>query len=171
MMKVITSDYSFDVPKSDGFTEFLRTITFNKLKGFNTYECVLIDSSVCQGDDLSIMNMLKWFEAYPNSGKCDVYDFGYEGDIAFDSLINELTTGSPAVIVYGGTAMNAVRIARDADDPNRFVIDAYDSNSPERSTRINLLRTPIYDGNAAPAYQYTASRGSEPESLQIIVSK
>lgn len=171
MMKVITSDYSFDAPKSDGFTEFLRTITFNKLKGFSTYECVLIDSSVCQGDDLSIMNMLKWFEAYPKSGKCDVYDFGYEGDIAFDSLINELTTGSPAVIVYGGTAMNAVRIARDAEDPNRFVIDAYDSNSPERSTRINLLRTPIYDGNAAPAYQYTASRGSEPESLQIIVSK
>lgn len=171
MMKVITSDYSFDAPKSDSFTEFLRTITFNKLKGFTSYECVLIDSSVCQGDDLSIMNMLKWFEAYTKSGKCDVYDFGYEGDKAFDSLINELTTGSPAVIVYGGTAMNAVRIARDAENPNRFVIDAYDSNSPERSTRINLVRTPIYDGNAAPTYQFTASRGSEPESLQIIVSK
>lgn len=171
MMKVITSDYTFEAPKGSGFMEFLRTITFNKLKGFKTYESVLIDSSVCQGDDLSVMNMLKWFEEYPQSGKCDVYDFGYEGDTALDMLVNELTTGSPAVIIYGGTAMNAVRIARDADNPNSFVIDAYDCNSPERSTRINLLRTPIYDGNPTPTYQYTASRGSEPESLQIIVSK
>lgn len=171
MMKVITSDYSFDAPEGNGFIEFLRTITFNKLKGFKTYESVLIDSSVCQGDDLSVMNMLKWFEAYPQSGNCNVYDFGYEGDKALDSLINELTTGSPAVIIYGGTAMNAVRIARDADNPNRFVIDAYDSNSPERSTRINLLRTPIYDDDTSLSYQYTASRGSEPEPLQIIVSK
>lgn len=171
MMKVITSDYSFDAPKSDSLTEFLRTITFNRLKGFSSYESVLIDSSMCQGDDLSIMNMLKWFDAYPESGKCSVYDFGYQGDKALDELVNELTTGSPAVIVYGGTAMNAVRIVRDAESPNLFVIDAYDCNSPERSTRINLLRTPVYDGNGVPSYQYAASRGSEPEALQIIVSK
>ena len=171
MMKVITSEYSFNAPESDALTDFLRTITFSKLKGFSSYESVLIDSSLCQGEDLAVMNMLKWFDAYPRSGKCEVYDFGYQGDKALDMLINELTTGSPAVIVYGGTAMNAVRIVRDADSPNLFIIDAYDCNSPERSTRINLLRTPVYDGNSLSSYQYSASRGSEPEPLQIIVSK
>ena len=171
MMKVITSDYSFTAPESDSLTDFLRTITFNRLKGFSSYETVLIDSSMCQGDDLAVMNMLRWFDAYPQSGKCEIYDFGYQGDKALDELVNELTTGSPAVIVYGGTAMNAVRIVRDAESPNMFVIDAYDCNSPERSTRINLLRTPVYDGKNLPSYQYTASRGSEPESLQIIVTK
>ncbi|MGN0638340.1 MAG: VWA domain-containing protein [Huintestinicola sp.] len=171
MMKVITADFSFKAPESDSLTEFLRTITFNKLKGFDSYESVLIDSTMCQGDDLAVMNMLRWFDAYPRSGKCTVYDFGYQGDMALDELVNELTTGSPAVIVYGGTAMNAVRIVRDAKSPNLFVIDAYDCNSPERSTRISLLRTPIYDGSGVTSYQYSASRGSEPESLQIIVSE
>lgn len=171
MMKVITTEYSYKVPESDELTEFLRTITFNKLNGFERYESVIIDSGTCQGDDLAVMNMLKWFEAYPKSGKCEVYDFGYQGDAALDELVNELTTGSPAVIVYGGTAMNAVRIVRDAKSPNMFVIDAYDCNSPERSTRINLLRTPVYDGSYGLSYQYTASRGIEPESLQIIISK
>ena len=171
MMKVMSTDFSFKVPESDSLTEFLRTITFSRLKGFESYETVLIDSNMCSGDDLAVMNMLRWFDAYPESGKCEIYDFGYEGDKALDELVNELTTGSPAVIVYGGTAMNAVRIVRDAKSPNMFVIDAYDCNSPERSTRINLLRTPVYDGNGITGYQYSASRGTEPESLQIIVSK
>ncbi|MGN1106154.1 MAG: VWA domain-containing protein, partial [Huintestinicola sp.] len=171
MMKVITSDFSYTAPESDRLTEFLRTITFSRLKGFNSNESVLIDSTMCQGDDLAVMNMLRWFEAYPESGNCEVYDFGYQGDVALDELVNELTTGSPAVIIYDGTAMNAVRIVRDAKSPNLFVIDAYDCNSPERSTRINLLRTPVYDGSNGLTYQYAASRGSEPESLQIIISK
>lgn len=171
MMKVTIADYDFKAPESDSLTEFLRTITFSRLKGFDSYESVLIDSNLCQGDDLAVMNMLRWFEAYPQSGKCQVYDFGYQGDIALDELVNDLTTGSPAVIVYGGTAMNAVRIVRDTKSPNMFVIDAYDCNSPERSTRINLLRIPVYDGSNGLSYQYAASRGSEPESLQIIVSK
>lgn len=171
MMKVINTDCSFAPPESNKLMDFLRTITFSRLKSFSSYECVLIDSSMCEGDDLALMDMLRWFESYPKSGDCLVYDFGYEGDMAIDALINELTTGSPAIICYGGNYMNAIRIARDAESPNLFVIDAYDCNSPERSTKIKLMRTPIYDGNSAPSYQYSASRGGEPESLQVIAAK
>lgn len=170
-MKVATVDYSFTPPESDKLMDFLRTITFSRIKEFSSYECVIIDSSMCSGDDLALMDMLRWFEFYPLSGSCQVFDFGYQGDAALDVLINELTTGSPAVIVYGGSVMNAIRIVRDANSPNLFVIDAYDCNSPERSTRIYLNRTPIYDDRPSPSYQYTASRGGDPDSLQIIVSK
>lgn len=171
-LRVITSPYSFEVPEQSGFMSFLRTITFNNIKPFDQYECVLIDSKSCQGEDLSVMNMLEWYSGLAFSGsKCDIYDFGYDGDTAFDALIGELTTGSPAVITYGGSAMNAVRIARDSNDPDLFVIDAYDSNSPERSTRLTLTRSPVYDGENTPHYQYTASRGSVEAPLRIVISR
>ena len=96
--------------------KFLRTITFNKIKDFTDYECVLIDSKNLQGDDLAIMNMLRWYCAIPDTAdKCNILDFGYNGDEAFDELINELTTGTPALITYGSSAMNAIRIIRDGD--------------------------------------------------------
>lgn len=171
-LKVINSKYDFKAPEESNVMNFLRTITFNRIKDFTAYECVLIDSKTLEGDDLSIMNMLRWYCGVPGaSSKCEVLDFGYEGDAAFDVLISELTTGTPAVIIYGGSAMNAVRVIRDTENPDRFVIDAYDSNSPERSTRINLVRTPVYDGETVPYYQYTASRGSVSEPLTLIAEK
>ena len=171
-LKVITSHYDYSAPEQSGFMKFLRTITFNKIKDFTDYECVLIDSKNLQGDDLAIMNMLRWYCAIPDAAdKCNILDFGYNGDEAFDKLINELTTGTPALITYGSSAMNAIRIIRDEENPDLFVIDAYDSNSPERSTRITLRRTPVYDGDTIPTYQYSASRGSVTEPLRIIVEK
>ncbi len=168
-LKVFTTGYDFTYPEESGFVSFLRTVTFNKIKAFESYECVLIDSSICEGDDAAIMDMLRWYSEVPNSEKkCRIYDFGYEGDAAFEALLSELTTGSPAVITYGGSAMNAVRIVRDANDPNQFVLDAYDSNSPDRSTRITITRTPIYDDGTVK-YQYAASRGTVTEPLRIIV--
>ena len=169
-LKVITADYEFKAPEQTGFLGFLRTITFNRIKDFTSYECVLIDDGSCQGDDLAMMNMLEWYCGLPFAqSKTTTIDFGYDGDSAFEALITELTTGRPAVISYGGSAMNAISIARDANNPDSFVIDAYDCNSPERSTRINLERTPIYDDGGI-SYQYTASRGSVEESLRIIIS-
>lgn len=171
-LKVVTAEYSYEAPEQTKFMEFLRTITFGRLKSFNSYECVLIDSSLCEGDDLAVMEMIRWFSGISEpTEKSDVYDFGYDGDTAFDMLINELTKGSPAVIIFGGSAMNAVRIVRDAENPDLFVIDAYDSNSPKRNTIITLKRTPVYDGVGTPVYQYTASRGGVSRSLQVVITK
>ncbi len=168
-LKIFPASYEFTVPEENGFVNFLRAITFNKVKEFNKYECVLLDSATCTGDDAAVMDMLRWYCEYPNSGKCTVLDFGYQGDLAFAALTQELTTGSPAVITYGGSAMNAVRLARDVNDPDKFVLDAYDSNSPDRSTHINIQRTPIYD-NGTVTYQYAASRGTEEQPLRIFIS-
>ncbi|MDE7294142.1 MAG: VWA domain-containing protein, partial [Oscillospiraceae bacterium] len=169
-LKVTTAPCSFEVPEESGFIQFIRTITFNKVHPFTQYECVLIDSSLCTGEDEKIMDMLRWYNSIPqNSSRCRVYDFGYQGDDAFDALFSELSTGSPAVITYGGSAMNAVRIIRDANEPDKYVLDAYDSNSPDRSTRINITRSPIYNEDGTTSFQYTASRGTEEEPLRIIV--
>ncbi len=169
-LKVTTAPCSFEIPEESGFINFIRTITFNKISPFTQYECVLIDSSLCSGDDEKIMDMLRWYNSIPrNSSRCRVYDFGYQGDDAFEALFSELSTGSPAVITYGGSAMNAVRIIRDANEPDKYVLDAYDSNSPDRSTRINITRSPVYNENGTTSFQYTASRGTEEEPLRIIV--
>ncbi|MDE6593128.1 MAG: VWA domain-containing protein [Oscillospiraceae bacterium] len=169
-LKVTTAPCSFEVPEENGFIQFIRTITFNKIKPFTQYECVLIDSSLCTGDDEKIMDMLRWYNSIPqNSSRCRIYDFGYQGDDAFDALFSELSTGSPAVITYGGSAMNAVRVIRDANEPDKYVLDAYDSNSPDRSTRINITRSPVYNEDGTTSFQYTASRGTEEEPLRIIV--
>lgn len=169
-LRVFTESYEFIEPEESGFTKFIRTITFNRIKPFSSYECVLIDSSNCEDEDAAVMDMLRWYCGLPyNESKCSIYDFGYEGDTAFEALLNELATGSPAVITYGGSAMNAIRIARDSLDPNSFVLYAYDSNSPDRSTKINLVRTPVYT-NAGTFYQYAASRGTVEEPLRIIVT-
>ena len=169
-MRVTTAPVSLEFPEESSFVQFIRTITFNRIRPFTEYECVLIDSSLCTGDDAMIMDMLEWYNCIPEAPeKCRIYDFGYQGDSAFDALFSELSKGSPAVITYGGSAMNAVRIIRDAADPNKYVLDAYDSNSPDRSTRINITRTPLYNEDGSVSYQYTASRGTEEEPLRIIV--
>lgn len=169
-MRVTTAPASLELPEENGFVNFIRTITFNRIRPFTEYECVLIDSSLCTGDDAMIMDMLEWYSYIPEStGRCRIYDFGYEGDDAFDALFSELAKGSPAVITYGGSAMNAVRVIRDASDPDKYVLDAYDSNSPDRSTRINITRTPLYNEDGTTSFQYTASRGTEEEPLRIIV--
>lgn len=170
-LRVFTTKFDFTAPEESGFVKFLRKITFNSIRDFSSYECVLLDSNTCEGSDAAVMDMLRWYCNIPNAqDKCAIYDFGYEGDTAFAALVEELTTGSPAVITYGGSAMNAVRIVRDVSNPDKFVLDAYDSNSPDRSTRINIVRTPIYSSSGT-SYQYTASRGSVEEPLRIIVTE
>lgn len=168
-LKIFKSAYAFEAPEESSSMQFLRRITFNNIKKFDSYESVLIDSSICEGSDAAAMDMLRWYCYLINAeNKCHVYDFGYEGDAAFEALLTELSTGSPAVIAYGGSAMNAVRLMRDASDPNSFVLDAYDCNSPDRSTRINITRTPVYEDGSI-SYQYAASRGIVEEPLRIFL--
>lgn len=167
--KMITAPFKFEMPDETGFEKFLRTITFSNVKAFTQYECIILDSSVWEGDDAAIMNMIKWYDGIPRtSDKCEIYDFGYEGDKAFDALFNELSTGSPAVITYGGSAMNAIRLTRDVYDPNLFILDAYDCNNPDRATKITVRKTPIYDSGKV-TYQYSASRNSVEAPLRIVV--
>lgn len=169
-LKTFISQYEFKAPEESAFVKFLRAITFKPLKDFTSYECVLVDSSGFTGDDAAVMSMIKWYNGVVHcSSKSRVYDFGYDGDEAFEVLLDELTTGSPAVIAVGGSAMNAVRLARDVHDPDKFILDAYDCNSPERNTRITIRRTPIYDDPAQIKYQYSASIGTQTMPLRIIV--
>ena len=169
-LRVITSDYAYDAPKESMFAGFVKLITFSQIKSFDKYECVLIDRSMCSGEDKAILDMINWYCYRPYAEDAVIYDFGYEGDKAFEALVQELSNSSPAVIAYGGNALNAVRIARDAEDPDIFVLEAYDSNSPEQSVHITLERTPLYTGNGSK-YQYAASRNGIEQPLRIICSK
>lgn len=168
-LRVTTAPFKFEMPDETYLEALSRRITFNTLKPFTEYECVLLDAAVCKGNDAAVMSMIRWYNSIPYSDEmCDIYDFGYDGDRAFDELCRELSTGSPAVITYGDSAMNAVRLTRDVYDPNLFILEAYDCNTPERNTKITLQRTPIYDDHEI-TYQYAASRNSVEEPLRIVV--
>lgn len=167
-MSVSTVDYTGTLESDSGFIAFLKKITFHSLPVFNEYECALINSKSCTDDDLQVMNMFNYYCNLPKSDKCTVYDFGYDGETAMAVLTDELTTGNPAVISFGGSAMNAVRIIREASNPNKFVLEAYDSNSPGRITKISLTRTAVFDGTTK-TYQYSASRGTQEQPLRLFV--
>lgn len=167
-LRVITAPYEFKAPEETDIEKLLRTITFSQVRSFDRYECVLIDSSYTSGADKEVLNMIQWYCYLPYTSNCEIYDFGYDGDYAFEALVSELSTGNPAVVIYNGSALNAVRLTRDTKDPMLFVLDAYDSNSPERMTKIELRRSPLYT-NDHSSYQYSATRNGTSSPLQIII--
>ena len=169
-LRIITSTYDFDPPQLSPMDEFFATITGTQFRPFTSYENVLIDSNICKGDDEQIMNMIRWYNYLPESSATNVHilDFGYQGDAAFDALVDELSTGSPAVITFGGNALNAVRLTRDNSDPNAYTLEAYDSNSPERATLIKLTKSTLYTWKHSNS-QYTASINDEISPLRIII--
>ncbi|MCC8042120.1 MAG: VWA domain-containing protein [Oscillospiraceae bacterium] len=169
-MGVLTTDYTGTFPAESDFLRFCRKITFKTVKQFSSYENVYIDSTRCEGNDLEVINMIRYFCYLPDSAQhSTVCDFGYDGDVALDALVDELTSGRPAVISVNGSAMNAVRLIRDASNPNNYVLEAYDSNSPGRVTKITLVRSPIYTPGSTPTYQYAAYLGGQNVTLQLYI--
>ena len=168
--RITTANYNFTVPEQSGFDKFLAAITNHTMRPFTSYECVLIDSNLCEGEDLEVMRMINWYCKLPESvdKNMKIYDFGYQGDLAMDTLVYELTNGSPVVITYGSNALNAIRLTRDNTDPDSFILVAYDSNSPEREVKINLKRSALYTWEYSE-YQYLASRNGQIEPLRIMV--
>ncbi|MGN0666717.1 MAG: VWA domain-containing protein, partial [Huintestinicola sp.] len=170
-MNVMITDYKGTLQEDSGFISFLRKITFHSLPQFDKYETALINSNACTGDEQEVMNMFRYYNYLPKAaGKVREYDFGYDGEDAVQALIDELTTGNPAVISFGGSAMNAVRLIRDADNPNCFVLEAYDSNSPGRLTQIVLNKTAVHDGIPnSHSYQYAAVRNGTEQPLKLYI--
>ncbi len=170
-LRIVTADYDFEAPQLSQIDQILCTITNTSVKAFTQYECVLIDSTRCTDDDLQVMRMINWYcnLPYAEGRNVRIYDFGYQGDKAIEELNKELTEGIPSLIAFGGNALNAIRLSRDNANSNIYVLEAYDSNSPERVVKIRLTRSPLFSWDDSQ-YQYIAERNGEVQPLRIIVT-
>ncbi len=171
-MTTITQPYTIELPELDSWIQMLQNITFQKLPEFTSYECAVINSKIPNGSDSDMIDAFEYMQYIHNSSeKCDIYDFGFNGSEAFDILSEELTKGNPVVISMDGSALNAVRLLRESENTNKFVLEAYDCNNMGTTSYIKLLRSPIYDGEKTPYYQYSATLNGKEMSLKMYITK
>ncbi|MCR5167883.1 MAG: VWA domain-containing protein [Oscillospiraceae bacterium] len=171
-MEVILKPYTVKLPELERWFEFIQNITFQKLPVFSEYECAVISSARMKGQDRDIMDAFRYLQnLHESSSRCTSYDFGYNGKTAFRILEERLTKGDPVVISLNGAALNAARILRESENTNKYVLEAYDCNKLGQTTYIEILRTPVYDGNDTPYYQYSASVDNKDMSLRIYISE
>lgn len=155
-MSVSVLPYSVQLPELDDRIELLQKITFQRLPEFTSYECAVINSTL-EGNDKSMFDAFRYMENIRNcSEKVKSYDFGYDGEEAYNVLCSELSRGDPVLMSAGGAALNGVRLLRESENSNKFILESYDCNKRGVTTYVSILRTPIYDGGKEPYYQYSA---------------
>lgn len=160
-MTVSILPYTVKLPELEDWIVMLQKITLQKLPEFSTYECAVLQSSIAEGADKDMMDAFRYMQYIHESDKQNSYDFGYDGDTAFDLLVKELTGGNPVVVSAGGSAYNAVRLLRESENTNKYILEAYDCNNMGATTYIKLERTAVYDGGNEPYYQYSAEINGE----------
>lgn len=171
-MTTIVQPYTVKLPEVESWIEMLQKITFQRLPEFSSFECAVVNSILHDGSDKDMLNAFNYMQNLHNSEqKCTVYDFGYHGDEAFDILLEELTRGNPVVISLDGSALNAVRLLRESENTNKLVLETYNCNNMGKTTYVSLLRTPVYDGEKTPYYQYSASVDGQEMSLKMYITK
>lgn len=170
-MTVTELPYTVKLPELESWIETLQTITFQRLPEFSSYECAVINSPLYDGEDKAMLDAFRYMQKlHLSADKCTVYDFGYDGEEAMNVLRTELEKGNPVVLSAGGYALNAVRLLRESENTNKLVLEAYDCNDLGTTTYISILRTPVYDGEAEPYYQYSASVYGKEMPLKVYVN-
>lgn len=135
--------------------KFLRYITFQTIRDFDVFQCAVLDNSVYTGDDLELLNAFIYLHNLHLRDDCKVYNLSTDGSAAFEMLSYLMKTGEPVVMTIDNTVVNAVRLLREIDDPNRFTLEVYDANYPDRLKTVILTRTPVLT-QAGSDFQYRA---------------
>lgn len=135
--------------------KFLRYITFQTIRDFEVFQCAVLDNSVYTGDDLELLNAFIYLHNLHLRDDCKVYNLSTDGSAAFEMLSYLMKTGEPVVMTIDNTVVNAVRLLREIDDPNKFTLEVYDANYPDRLKTVILTRTPVLT-QAGSDYQYRA---------------
>lgn len=170
-MSVSVLPYTVQLPELDSRIEFLQKMTFQRLPEFTSYECAVINSTL-EGNDKSMFDAFRYMENIRNcSEKVTAYDFGYDGEEAYNALCSELSSGDPVLMSAGGAALNGVRLLRESENSNKFILESYDCNKRGVTTYVSILRTPVYDGGKEPYYQYSAEVYGREVPLVMYVCK
>ncbi len=163
-----TAEYTGKEFERDGFTEFIQAITFQKISQFRYYEIAAIDAQSLSSYDKPIIEMLMYYDARHQSENGEIYSFGANGDKAFELLTTELSNGKPSVVTTGDTVYNATRLLRKTNNPNSYVLEAYDVSGNGDIVKIHIDKIVLRDDMAQTTTQYSVKIGSDDVPLYII---
>lgn len=164
---VSSCQFSEEIGQSDTML-MLRTITFQKLKEFGTYEKAVIDPTVLPEAEQQIF---KAIDHYNDPSKVKLYSFGHDGDAAYEMLSRELGSGVPSVLMTDtGEAYNAAKLSVNTSNTSEYVIECIDLSDLKTTKFIYITRHEIY--NEAPtSVQYVAKTGGREIKLYLVEQK
>ena len=161
---ITMNDFSANDTQNDTIL-MLRTITFQRIKDFSTYEKALLDVSKLPKEEQQIWLTAAHYDDVESDKLCS---FGSDGDNAFALLGKELSNGAPSVLITDdGSVFNAAKLHKNTDKPNEYVIEAIDMNDPGKSSLIYLTQHSIYNA-ANSKTQYTAKLNGKEIKLFIV---
>lgn len=164
--KTMQSAFDSNVSQTDTLL-ILRKITFQQLKEYSTYEKAIVDVDSLPLKEQQLFNALARYETIDSMNLCS---FGFDGDTAFEYLTAELKRGVPSVLVSDdGRAFNVVKMSRDAEKPDEYVLDVIDMSKPDSVKHIYLKKHDIYDDNHS-AMQFTAKYDRDNVNLYIVTA-
>lgn len=156
---ITLNDFSAgEITQSDTM-HMLRTITFQNIKSFSTYEKALLDVTKLPKEEQQI-----WIAAahFDNVDSDDLISFGSNGDEAFSLLCNELGNGVPSVLITDtGLVFNAAKLHKNTDKTNEYVIEAIDLNNTDKASLIYLTKQTIYNPSKSETQYIAKVRGEE----------
>ncbi len=162
--KTMQSQYKEVISESDTIS-VLRKITFRKLKSYSTYEKAILDTDKLPLKEQQLFNALSRYEVIDSINLCS---FGVDGDTAFSYLTSELKKGVPSVLATDdGRVFNVVKMSRESEKPDRYVLDVIDMAEKDSVKHIYLKKHDIYD-DVHSAMQFTAKYDRENISLYVV---
>lgn len=158
------SQFADEIAQSDTM-HMLRTITFQKLKEFGTYERAVIDPAGLPENEQQIFKAIDY---YNDPDKVKLYSFGHDGDTAYELLSKELGSGVPSVLMTDtGEAFNAARLSVNTSNTSEYVIECFNLSDMKNTKLIYITRHEIYN-KADTTVQYVAKMGGSEIKLYLV---
>ncbi len=162
------AEYTGKEYEKNGFTEFIQAITFQKISKFNYYEIAALTPESISSTDKPVIDMLRYYDNCYNSDNGKIYSFGANGDSAFELLSTELSNGKPSVVTTGDGVYNATRLLRKSDNPNAYILEAYNVSGNGEIVKIYIEKIKLRDDMAGTETQYSVKISNTDVPLYII---
>lgn len=166
-MVCVEKDYFGEGENAGPVIKIFRTITFQPVVPYERYEVAALDCTKLTDSDRSIVDAIRYYDNIFSSDKAQILAFGANGDEAFSTLSEELTNGLPSVVTTGTQVYNVSRLLRENDNPNRYVLEAYNINSGSKPVKIIIERKVLFDDKTGTTCQYIAEIDKKTVPLYI----
>ncbi len=147
-----------------------RTLTFQRVKSFNSYDCAVINTALLNGNDAEIIKAVTYYENIIDTQKYQIYSFGVDGNITVEYLINVIRKGLSPILTIDGQIYNVTSISGVIGDDNSYVLEMMEISNDCKMCSLVINGNQIYTDNA-PDYQYTVTLNNAEVNAYILAIK